>query len=112
MFDDARLIGITAVFTFNGDSTGQTAILAMSFIDPEYRGRGLSRLLYEARVAWAKAQPNLTRVIVSHRESNEVSRRANQHFGFVYTHTTSRTWPDGVTENELHYELRLDKSSA
>lgn len=41
---NANLIGITAVFAWNSDPTGQAAILAMSFIVPEFRGRGLSHL--------------------------------------------------------------------
>src|SRR5438309_11991036 len=47
LFDGAGLIGITAAFTWREDPSGHTALLAMSFILPEYRGRGLSRLLYE-----------------------------------------------------------------
>src|SRR5258707_983975 len=76
LFDGARLIGITAVFTSREDPSGNTAALAMSYILPEYRGRGLSRLLYETRLNWIRSHPQFTRVVVSHRASNEVSRRA------------------------------------
>src|SRR5439155_12259656 len=44
LFDGERLIAITAVFTSRDDPSGETAELAMSFILPEYRGQGLSRL--------------------------------------------------------------------
>ncbi|MES2254219.1 MAG: GNAT family N-acetyltransferase [Pseudomonadota bacterium] len=107
LFDEKRLIGITATFTYRGDPTGQTALLAMSFILPPYRGRGLSRMFYEARLAWIWAQPQFRRVIVSHRKSNEASRRANQRHGFVQTSTASHTWPDGETEDEIFYELEI-----
>ena len=109
LLDQQRLIGITAVFTWRGDPTGQTALLAMSFILPEYRGRSLSRLLYQARLAWIRERPKFRRVIVSHRASNEASRRANQRHGFVRTEFAARTWPDGQTENEIFYELKISK---
>jgi RimJ/RimL family protein N-acetyltransferase len=107
LFDGASMIGITAVFTHRRDSAGTTAILAMSFIEPEYRGRGLSRLLYQERLDWVRAHPQFKRVVVSHRESNEASRRANQHFGFRYLRRESRAWPDGAIEDEIHYELPI-----
>ena len=107
LFDDKRLIGITAAFTYRGDLTGRTALLAMSFILPSHRGRGLSRLLYDARLAWIRAQPQFRRVLVSHRMSNEASRRANQRHGFVHTKNVPHTWPDGETEDEAFYELKI-----
>ena len=109
LFDEDRLIGITAAFRHRGDPSGETAILAMSYIEPEYRGRGLSRLLYRARLDWIRAQPQLRRVVVSHRESNEISRAANQHFGYKYTGREPHTWPDGLTEDELFYELLIGR---
>ena len=109
LFDDGRLIGIAGAFTWDGDPSGATALLAMSFIHPNYRRRGLSRMLYEARLAWIRKQPQLTRIIVSHRASNEASSRAIQRHGFVPTGHNSRTWPDGSTEDEINYELRISK---
>jgi RimJ/RimL family protein N-acetyltransferase len=107
LFDGECLIGITAVFTWREDPSGKTAILAMSFILPEYRGRGLSRLFYEARLDWIRTHPQFKRVVVSHRLSNEVSRRAIQRYGFRPTGHASRTWPDGVSEDEAWYELPI-----
>lgn len=105
LFDVERLIGITAVFTWRDDPSGQTAILAMSFILPEYRGRGLSQLLYQARLDWIRTRGLFKRVTVSHRESNEVSRRAIKKHGFLPTGRAPRIWPDGTTEDEIFYEL-------
>jgi RimJ/RimL family protein N-acetyltransferase len=105
LFDGPRLIGITAVFSQREDPTGQTALLAMSYIAPEHRGRGLSRLFYDARLAWIRAQPQFRRIVVSHRETNEASRRANQRHGFVRTGQAPHTWPDGETEDEIFYEM-------
>lgn len=112
LFDGERLIGITAAFTYRGDPTGQTALLAMSFLLPSYRGRGLSRMFYDARLAWIWSQPQFRRVLVSHRKSNEVSRRANQRHGFIQTHTAPHLWPDGETEDEIFYELEISNQDA
>ncbi len=82
----------------------------MSYLLPEYRGRGLSRLFYEARLRWIVEQERFERVVVSHRRSNEPSKRANERFGFVMTGTARTTWPDGTDDDELLYELRLERN--
>jgi len=110
LFDNERLVGITGVFTDDGDPTGQTALLVMSFILPSHRGRGLSRMLYEARLAWIQARPHFRHVLVAHRKSNEASRRANQRHGFRQTHMVSHDWPDGETEDEVFYRLDVVNS--
>jgi RimJ/RimL family protein N-acetyltransferase len=107
LFSGEPLIGITAVFADLDDSAGGTATLAMSFIHPDYRGRGLSRLFYDARLDWIRARPQFRRVTVGHRESNATSRRANQHHGFVYIGCKPRLWPDGTVEDDWSYELLL-----
>lgn len=107
LFDGAQLIGITSVFRWDEDPSGRTAILASSFIQPAYRGRKLSRLLYEARFDWLRRRGDFTRVVVGHRLSNEPSRRANQHYAFTEFRRTTHTWNDGVTEDEVFYELDL-----
>jgi RimJ/RimL family protein N-acetyltransferase len=107
LFDAKQLIGITAVFTDRDDPAGQTALLAMSFILPSYRRRGLSDMFYDARLAWVRARPQFRRVRVSHRKSNEVSRRANQRHGFVQTKVAPLIWPGGETEDEIIYELEI-----
>jgi len=112
LFDGKELIGITAVFTWRGDASGQTALLAMSYIAPDYRGRGLSKKLYEARLNWIMEQPQFTKVMVGHRASNEISMRANQRHGFVPTQRITTTWPDGTVEDEIVYELILDRRTS
>ena len=112
LFDEKSLIGITAAFTYRGDPTGQTALLAMSSISLPYRGRGLSSMLYDARLAWIRAQPQFRRVLVSHRKSNEASRRANQRHGFIQTKEVPRSWPDGEIEDEVFYELEIADEKA
>ena len=107
LFDAQSLIGITAVFQAREDPTGTTAQLAMSFILPAYRGRHLSRLFYEARLAWIHQRPHFRRVLVSVRASNAPSRQANQRYGFVETHRAPQAWHDGGTDDEIFYELTL-----
>jgi len=89
LFDSERLVAITAAFPF---------------ILPEYRGRGLSRLLYQVRLDWILRQTQFQRVVVSHRESNAASRRAIERHGFTETHRAARIWPDGTSGDEIFYE--------
>ena len=110
LFADERPVGMTGVAVDRDDPSGKTAILWGSWLAPDARGKRLSRLLYEARIGWAKNHPGVERIIVSHRESNVASKFANQNFGFVGTHTTEKTWNDGVVEREFHYELILEEN--
>lgn len=108
LFDDSKLIGITGVFPYlEEDPSGATAILGMSAILPEYRGKGFSKLLYQARLDWLRTKPQFKRVLVHHRASNKVSGEANKHFGFVRIGTALQRWPDGTEEEEIIYELKL-----
>jgi hypothetical protein len=54
LFDCDRMIGLAAIFTSRDDPSGQSGVLAMVYIDPSYRGRYLSKLLYQIRIDWAK----------------------------------------------------------
>lgn len=106
LFDGDQLAGLTAIYIDGDDPDGRTAGLAMSYIRPGYRGRGLTALLYRARLGWARER-GCTRVIVSHRASNTPSRRAIERHGFTRTGSRSHVWPDGVAEEDIQYELML-----
>ena len=101
-------IGITGVSVFRDDPTGKTAILWGTWLEPDFRGKGLSKLMYRARLDWAKRHPNINRIIVSHRASNVASKYANQKHGFIFTRTHEKVWTDGATEDEVCYELYLN----
>jgi RimJ/RimL family protein N-acetyltransferase len=103
--NDAVTRGMTGIVLDRDDPSERTALLWGSWLAPEVRGKGLSKLLYESRIAWAREHPTVERIIVSHRASNLSSKFANQAFGFVPTHVTEKVWNDGVTEQEFHYEL-------
>jgi RimJ/RimL family protein N-acetyltransferase len=107
VFEDDRPVGMTGVAIDRDDPSRKTALLWGSWLEPDARGKGISTLLYEARIEWARQQPSVERIVVSHRESNVASKFANQKLGFVSTHETEKVWNDGLTEKEFHYELIL-----
>lgn len=104
LFDGENSVGLTGVITSSDDPT--TAICVASYLMPAYRGKHLSRLFYQARIAWARNQ-GFRRITVGHRLSNLASQRANQAFGFRETERAPYTWPDGSEEPEVCYELLL-----
>jgi RimJ/RimL family protein N-acetyltransferase len=104
LFDGGRLIGISGVFLSREDDT--TAQLVMHFILPEYRGQKLARLFYDAGIDWARRH-KLRRVTVAARESNAPSLGAMRAAGFQQIGREQHTWPDGTTEDEIWYELKL-----
>ena len=106
LFDGAHLIGITGVF-----GRDDTAYLVMSFILPAYRRRGLSAMLYQARLDWIRMRREFKRAVTAIRASNEVSQRVCQAFAFTCIGREARTWPDGSIEDELIFELQMDARS-
>jgi RimJ/RimL family protein N-acetyltransferase len=97
-------VGLTGIVTDRDNP--QRALLIASYIREEYRRNGGSGLLYHARLDWARKN-GFAEVIVSHRASNEPSKKANQKHGFEYTHSTPHEWNDGVVEDEKFYRLKL-----
>jgi RimJ/RimL family protein N-acetyltransferase len=63
--------------------------------------------MYRTRINWAKQQPTVEKIIVSHRASNLSSKYANQKHGFVLTHKNEKAWTDGGVEDEIFYELKI-----
>ena len=109
LFDDEVLIGITGVFTCCKDPSGQTGVMAMSFIEPTYRGKGYSDLFYKARIDFAKNHTPWKKLNISHRKDNEPSRKAMIKNGFVFIGEQETMWPDGTQDTEYNYELDLEK---
>ena len=105
LYDDDIMIGLTSIFK-DGENT-QTAILAGSYVKEYYRGRGLSRLLYQTRIAWAKAHGKFERVQVGHRKGNIASAKAIQNFGFKFVIEKEHIFGDGSMDTLLVYELRI-----
>ena len=107
IYEDKTPVGMTCVSIDREDPTKKTALLWGSWLAPRVRGRGLSELMYQTRINWAKRQPTAEKIIVSHRASNLASKRANQKHGFVTTHKNEKVWTDGATEDEIFYELKI-----
>lgn len=106
LFDGDALAGLTAIYIADEDPTGRTAGFAMSYIRPAWRGQGHAAALHKTRLDWARAN-GMTRVIVSHRASNEPSRKAIERSGFTRIGARKHLWPDGVEEDDVQYELML-----
>lgn len=104
LYDQDEIIGVTGVVLKKEDSS--KAAMIASFIKPEYRGNGLSKLFYQARIDWARDM-GCEFITVGHREGNELSKAANQSFGFEYTSYEEQIWPDGTKANRLDYRLKL-----
>ena len=107
LFDGKTLVGIAAAFTWQGDETGKTGVMAMDYILPEYRGKGFSKLLYEARTDFAIGHLVWDKLFIAHREGNEPSRRAMIKHGFKHTIKKKVDWPDGTQDWEYQYEMNL-----
>jgi GNAT superfamily N-acetyltransferase len=105
MFDSEKLIGIAGVFTAKDDPAA--AHLVMDFMLPAYRGKSLWRLMYDARLDWVRSRQTFRRAIVAARESNAPSLGAMRAAGFHQTRREMHTWPDGTTEDEIWFELKL-----
>ena len=104
LWREDELIGLTGI-VINKDKPDE-AYMTQSYIRKEHRGKGLSKLLYKARIGWAK-EHNVKRLIIGHRTDNLVSKYANRRFCFKYTHSEERLWPDGMKADMLYYELYL-----
>ncbi len=104
LYNQGILVGLTGVVLDRADESN--AILIASFIQESHRGQGLSRLFYEARIAWARVR-GCGQITVSHRVGNDASKAANQSFHFKYTQSRDVVWPDGVEAEELIYVLHL-----
>jgi RimJ/RimL family protein N-acetyltransferase len=102
-FAGARLIGISGVRADSSDTAG----LGLSYVLPEFRGRGLGARFFAARLAWVRARPQFARAAVGHRRSNAASRKNILRAGFVWTHDEPHDWPDGSREDDVCYELFL-----
>lgn len=100
-----ELIGVTGI-VFDKKEPG-LAHMTQSYIRTMHRGKGLSHLLYDARIQWAKVK-GIKVLRIGHRENNLRSKAANQQYGFKYSYRESINWPDGTVEDSLYYELRIN----
>ncbi len=105
LYDNNVLIGSSGIFL--QDEASKTGVLIGGYIRKEYRGQKLSRLLYQARIDWARESGLFDRLVIGHKKGNEASRRANQAFGFIPIGEIEYKFGDGQTAINLQYEMRL-----
>lgn len=98
-------IGLTGAFP-DHHSPLDTINFGMSFIRPEYRGRGLSRLFYEARLNWAREQPGIKKITTAHRDGNDASKATMLKHGFKLLDKEEKTfaYDKGIS---WRYELKI-----
>lgn len=106
LFHYDEIVGLSGIARHSDDPA--IGVMVASYIQTTHRGLGLSNLFYQARIDWA-LKKNLRKLIVSHQKSNEASRAAIQKHHFAPTYREMKTWPDGRTEEQLFYELDLQK---
>tara|TARA_B100000686_G_scaffold301634_1_gene337087 strand:+ start:1776 stop:2297 length:522 start_codon:yes stop_codon:yes gene_type:complete len=107
LFDQDRLIGITAVLPWCEDPSGKTGIIAMIFIEPEYRRKGYSNLFYKSCIDFAKNYLVWDKLTIGHRKGNEPSRKGMTKHGFQFKEEEEINWPDDTRDIEYRYELDL-----
>ena len=74
LFDGDEMVGSGGIF-MKGEAS-KCGILIGGYIRKEYRGKGYSRLIYEARIEWARDSGLFDRLPIGHRKGNEASRTA------------------------------------
>ena len=109
LFDRDTLVGITAIFTYKNDPTERTGQMAYNYIEPAFRGIGLSNMFYKARIEWALENTNWTTLQTGHRIDNTASQATILRNGFELVGKNMIAWPDGSEKVELLYNLDLQK---
>jgi GNAT superfamily N-acetyltransferase len=107
LYDKGILVGSAGVYTDRDDKTGRTAKLVGGYIREAYRGQGLSRLLYEARIGWIVQSGLFDCITVGHKKGNDRSRGANQNAGFEFVGSEDTVWGDGSLGLLMRYEMRI-----
>lgn len=108
VFDGLEIVGLCGIVRQDLSAASPCAHLVSAYLKAAYRQRGLSRLMYTARLDWARAQAGLTEVRVEHRASNAAARAAHQRFGFEFVESKARRWKDGSVHNTEIYSLKLE----
>ncbi|HBH26324.1 MAG TPA: hypothetical protein DDX54_02855 [Rhodospirillaceae bacterium] len=101
--DGPRLVGIGGVFWPPGDDTPR---LCQGYIAAPYRRRGLSRLLYAARIDWARSVGSVA-LTAGHDKNNTACRGAMLAAGLHPTYVTQQKRSDSTPTTTQHYRLEL-----
>jgi RimJ/RimL family protein N-acetyltransferase len=107
LFAEGKLIGLTGIVREGGQPNASRAHLVSSYIQQKHRKLGLSKLFFEARFAWARAQGNITTLVLEHRDDNLASQKAHEKFGFRFVKSHEEKWPDGEIRPALVFEREI-----
>ena len=110
LFDTGKLVGISALEPWGEDSSGATVVLRSSYIAPAYRGRGLAKPLFAARLQWA-ADHDYRHAVLFIREGNAASTGLHLHFGARPWFTKSMEWADGKIAPGHWYQIDLAEAA-
>jgi RimJ/RimL family protein N-acetyltransferase len=122
-YDDGewqRRIGASAVFGLfdGGDVCGMIGIGSRAetpdeaaiwglWVAPQARGRGGAAALIAACLDEARAQKKWSRLVISRRDNNKSVEGVILRQGFAPFRSEPRDWPDGVSEPEHIYEMKV-----
>lgn len=111
LYHDNHLIGITGIEKgdWSESAPEHTAVLWGSWIEPEWRGKGYSKKLFEARLDWAGQRPEIERLLVGVREDNTASIASVLRNGFHLLRRQPEKWHDGQNADVLVFEKRLQR---
>lgn len=77
------------------------------WVAPQWRGQGLSLMLQQAGLDWARCH-GVQSIHMSHRYNNAASRKFATCNGYRLTlEQQGYVWPDGQEEVRCHYELNI-----
>jgi len=107
LYEEDIIIGLTGIIRENNDPNSNKAYMVMSYIREGHRSKGFSKLLYSARIHWAKNQNNLKTLIIEHRDDNLASQKAHQKYKTQFIEARSQKWPDGSSSLCLVYKMDI-----
>ena len=101
------VVGLTGVYLEGGDANSEAGHMISSFIKNSHKGTGLSKLLYQARIDWAKKHHRLKRLVLEQRETNTGIKCVHQKFGFKFLQKSQCKFADGTIAKTEIFELNL-----
>ena len=112
VFDGKKLIGMTGVKVDQNDDLERKGYFWGSWLEPSYRKKGISKLMYAERLKWAKDHPTLNVIRASYWVSNKASEKAMIGSGFkpIYRKKKKRS-SDGKILEEVFCEIALSSFS-
>jgi GNAT superfamily N-acetyltransferase len=108
-YADGAMAGIVGFVRRPGERRQHVAELRSVYVLPEFRGRGVGRMLLETVLSHARSVDGMRQVILCVNAANQPARRLYQSLGFVrFGLEPSALRIDGTGHDEEHYILSLD----